>query len=223
MTAEKVSAVLFDLDGTLVDSLRDIGESMNAVLAARKMSTHPLDAYRSFVGDGMARLAERALPEDLRGDAGLARNLVEEMREEYARRWRTHATPYPGVPEMLLNLAEAGFRLGVLSNKPEAFTREMVDFVFPDIAWSAVRGAREGVPVKPSPEAPREMLRVWGLEPEETLYVGDTDTDMLTARNVGMPSAGVAWGFRDRAELEAAGATHVVDHPAQIPPLAKKR
>jgi len=216
MNDTKCSGVLFDLDGTLVDSLRDIGDAMNAVLAARGLPEHSLDAYRVFVGDGMEVLARRALPESRRDTPDTVAALVAEMKREYATRWSHHANPYPGVREMIHTLRRTGLRLGVLSNKPDAFTREMVAHVFPDMEWDAVRGAREDVPLKPAPDAAREILRTWALSPEQVAYVGDTLTDMLTARNTGMPGIGVTWGFRDRAELEAHGAEIVVDHPTEI-------
>lgn len=218
MPASNLPAALFDLDGTLVDSLRDIADSMNAVLAGGGHPTHPLDAYRLFVGEGMEALARRALP-PAAADPGGVRAAVEAMRDAYAGRWRRHAVPYPGVRDMLARLAKAGVPLGVMSNKPEPFTRAMVDHVFPDVPWARIRGAREGVPVKPAPDGGVDLLREWGRSPGTVWYIGDTRTDIRFARNTGMPSIGVTWGFRDRAELAAHGADHIVDDPRGVADL----
>ncbi|MGA0369178.1 MAG: HAD family hydrolase [Kiritimatiellia bacterium] len=212
----KTSAVLFDLDGTLVDSLQDIAASMNQVLTRRGFPEHPVEAYRFFVGDGMEMLARRCLPAETDISCSLIEDLVREMKETYATQWRNHPDPYPGIREMLRGLTRAGLRLGVFSNKPESFTREMVFHVFGEEIFETVRGAREGVPVKPAPDGARAILAAWGLKPEQVLYVGDTNTDMATGKNTGMFTVGVTWGFRDRQELEAGGADGVVDHPDEI-------
>jgi phosphoglycolate phosphatase len=216
MTQPRFSAILFDLDGTLVDSLRDIADAMNDVLAARRLPTHPLDAYRIFVGDGMRTLARRVLPPTLADCDALREEVLREMKQLYDVAWMKHPFPYPGIPALLHRLSAARARMGVLSNKPDAFTQRMVAHVFPDIAWACVRGAREDVPLKPAPDAALAIAAAWGLAPTDVLYVGDTATDMLTATNAGMPSVGVTWGFRDRAELAANGAHWIVDHPDAI-------
>ncbi len=210
------SAVLFDLDGTLADSLRDIADAMNAALALHNLPTHPLTPYNHFVGDGVDQLASRVLPPHLRHDDALRASLVREMKTIYATTWRLHTVPYPGIPELLDSLATRGLRLGVLSNKPDPFTREMVAHVFPHVRWHAVRGARNGVPLKPAPDAALDILRDWSLLPTDILYVGDTATDMLTARNAAFHSVGVTWGFRDRQELQESGAHHLINHPLQL-------
>lgn len=213
----KISAALFDLDGTLVDSLRDIAASMNEVLANRDYPVHPVDAYRIFVGDGLENLVRRVLPAGADPEPAMIQMLISEMKEAYAGHWKDHPHPYPGIREMLTDLQTGGIRLGILSNKPEAFTREMVAFVFPDIDFDTVRGAREGIPIKPAPDGAQAILEAWGLAPEQVLYAGDTNTDMQTGKNTGMFTVGVTWGFRDRRELEESGADAVVDHPLEIP------
>lgn len=217
MSEAKTIATIFDLDGTLVDSLLDISDSMNQVLKSRGLPVHPTDAFRLFVGEGMVKLVERALPEEPSRDSNLIDDLVKEMKAVYAFRWRENPLPYAGITFMLDTLQEKGIRMGVLSNKPEAFTLEMVRHVFPDVPFDPICGAREGIALKPSADAALAILREWNLRPEQVVYVGDTSTDILTGRNAGMPTVGVTWGFRDRAELEAAGATHVIDHPHELP------
>lgn len=219
MNKVKTKAVLFDLDGTLVDSLQDIAASMNRVLTRRGFAAHPVAAYRYFVGDGMENLLRRCLPPEVDVSSSLIYDMLGEMKSTYAEHWREHALPYAGIREMLSALADMGLRLGVFSNKPERFTREMVAFVFPEMRFDAVRGAREGVPIKPSPEGARAILSEWELSPEAVMYVGDTNTDMATGKNTGMFTVGVSWGFRDREELVACGADRVVDRPEEIPGL----
>ncbi|WFB36585.1 HAD family hydrolase [Kiritimatiellota bacterium B12222] len=216
MNKAKTMAALFDLDGTLVDSLQDIAASMNEVLVNRGFSPHPVEPYRVFVGDGMDMLVRRVLPKEVDVSSSLLRDMIQDMKLAYARHWREHAFAYEGIKELLVSLGEQGYLLGVLSNKPEAFTREMVSYVFPDINFNIVRGARTQVPIKPDPAGAHAILKEWGLEPEQVLYVGDTNTDMQTGKNTGMYTVGVTWGFRDREELESNGADDVVDHPQEI-------
>ena len=212
----KTKAALFDLDGTLVDSLQDIATSMNEVLKARGFPQYPVDAYRLFVGDGMNTLVRRVLPPDVDSCSELISDMVREMKDSYALHWREHAFPYAGIREMLKAINAAGIRVGILSNKPDDFVREMVEFVFPEIKFTTVRGVQVGGPIKPSPEGACAVLQDWGLAPEEVLYVGDTNTDMLTGKNTGMFTVGVTWGFRDREELESSGADQVVETPSEI-------
>ena len=216
MSAQKINAILFDLDGTLVDSLRDIAGAMNRVLRNRGYPTHPESDYRNFVGDGMTVLAERVLPPPDNANPDRIRACVADMRKQYARCWRDHAVPYPGIPELLDALVEQNIHVGILSNKPEPFTVEMVATVFPEIPFRTVRGAREGVPVKPDPAAALEILEEWRLPAEQVLYAGDTNTDMRTGKRAGMWTFGVTWGFRNREELEDSGADRIVDHPSGI-------
>lgn len=216
MNKVKTKAVLFDLDGTLVDSLTDIAVSMNEVLQLRGFPTHPVASYRYFVGDGMENLVRRCLAAEVDVSSSLVYDMLGEMKMAYAEHWRNHAIPYAGIREILKALADQELRLGVFSNKPEAFTKEMVAFVFPEVLFDVVRGARNGVPIKPAPEGAQAILAEWQLVPEEVMYVGDTNTDMATGKNTGMFTVGVTWGFRDRAELESCGADLVVDRPEEI-------
>jgi phosphoglycolate phosphatase len=216
MSIPSPQALLFDLDGTLVDSLRDIADAMNAVLSDRHWPTHPVEAYRQFVGDGMRMLVRRTHPDPDTLSPAEEDGLIRDMKTAYARCWRNHSLPYPGIPDLLSALADTDCVLGVLSNKPEAFTVEMVSHVFPEVPWKTVRGAREGVPVKPAPDAGQAILQEWGLPAPSLWYVGDTRTDMDFATALGCTPVGVTWGFRDRSELLAHGARILVDHPEQL-------
>lgn len=206
------SAALFDLDGTLVDSLRDIAESMNEVLARRGHGEHSLDAYREFIGDGVALLARRALPPDARDDRTVE-DCVSEMRRIYGGRWDRHSRPFPGISQALARLSGEGVAIAVLSNKPHDLTVPLVAALFPDTTFAAVVGARTGVPRKPDPTSALAIAREIGVAPADTAYIGDTATDMQTAAAAKMVAVGVAWGFRDREELEQAGAQSIAASP----------
>lgn len=211
----KGRAVIFDLDGTLLDSLRDLGEAMNAVLREHGLPEHPLDAYRYFVGEGVEALVRRALPQERRDEA-LMPGLLEMMRKEYGRRWHDHSRPFPGVPEMLDRLESRGLPKAVFSNKPHLFTVEMVEKMLGEWSFTAVRGILPGTPRKPNPAVALEISREMKIPPQDIVFVGDSDLDMLTARAAGMFGVGVLWGFRDAAELQEAGARALVTHPREL-------
>jgi phosphoglycolate phosphatase len=211
-------AAMFDLDGTLLDTLADLGDSMNITLAALGFPTHDYPFYRKAVGDGAPQLVTRSLPPAARTPDTIQAALIR-MRAEYERRWTLKTGPYDGILALLEDLRRRGTVITVLSNKPDAKTRDCVAHFFPDVPFAAVRGAREGVPLKPDPAAALAILRELDIPAEEWLYVGDTDTDMQTAVSAGIFAVGAAWGFRDRDELLAHGARSVIDSPAELLPL----
>ena len=217
-------AFIFDLDGTLIDSLEDIGQACNDVLASHGYPVHPLPAYRFYVGRGFHKLVNDALPE---GEAAKLSSdqltaLIAEARARYGENMCVRTKPYAGITEALHQLADDGHALAVLSNKPDDLTVELVRRYFPDVPFALVRGGREGVPLKPEPDAPLDMLRHMDFLPERSFYVGDSNVDIFTARNAGMISIGVAWGFRGADELRAAQADHVIDTPEALTRLAKE-
>ncbi|RMD81112.1 MAG: HAD family hydrolase [Candidatus Dadabacteria bacterium] len=211
----RFSAVLFDLDGTLLDTLADLGESMNEALAKLGFPGHSLEEYRRMIGDGVVELARRALPPAARDEATVA-SCAAAMRRVYARRWSEKTRPYPGVPEMLDRIAVARLPMAILSNKPDEFTQAIVERLLPRWKFAAVVGAREGIPRKPDPTAAFDIARRTGIEPQEWLYVGDTGTDMRAARAAGMFAAGALWGFRDAEELERCGAHVLLERPEDV-------
>lgn len=211
----KYQAILFDLDGTLLDSLEDLADSMNQVLFRQNFPVHPIEQYKYFVGDGVRELTRRVLPEDQRDDVTVAAN-VGRMEEEYSKRWNCKTRPYPGMEEALDGLTAAGTRLAVLSNKPDSFTKMMVPALLPRWNFHPVVGARQGVPVKPHPQAALEIAALMGIVPACFLYVGDTATDMRTANAAGMHAVGVTWGFRELDELLQNGARSIVNHPGDL-------
>ena len=209
------AAVVFDLDGTLLDSLADIAHAANEVLAGLALPTHPLDRYRYLVGDGVAMLFERALPEERR-EAALIERCVAGFRTTYATQWNRLSRPYEGIAEMLDGLVARRCRLAVLSNKPQEFTEQCVAEFFSAWPMQPVFGQRAGTPRKPDPAGAIEIAAAWGLPARECLYLGDTSVDMQTARNAGMFAVGALWGFRPREELEAHGAEALVAHPRDV-------
>jgi len=215
-------AFLFDLDGTLLDTLGDLADSMNAVLAARGLPVHPLDQYRYFVGDGMRELARRVLPGETPAEE-LVDQLVEEMRIEYGARCYNSTAPYPGVMTMLEVAAAKNMPMAVFSNKPHDFTTQMVKKYFADIPFRVVLGVGGDVPRKPDPAGALRIARDTGFKPEEFFYLGDTATDMQTAAAAGMFAAGAAWGFRDEDELRKNGAAIVLQSPGEVTDILKKK
>jgi phosphoglycolate phosphatase len=211
--------MLFDLDGTLLNSLKDIANAMNTVLERNGYPVHPLEDYNHHVGDGMDTLARRVLPSGT--DPETRARMVREMKRQYSDTWYHWSAPYAGIHDLLNTLGTMPLKLGVLSNKPEEFTTVIVEHFFPLTFWAAIRGARPGIPIKPAPDAALAIAAEWELPPEQILFVGDTSTDVQTAVNAGMPCIGVTWGFRDREELLQHGAKWIVDHPAEIMEILK--
>jgi phosphoglycolate phosphatase len=208
-------AVIFDLDGTLLDTLADIADSVNRVLADRGCPTYPVDAYRHFVGEGAARLFERALPADRRRPEVVA-ECLHAFREAYAGNWNVRTRPYDGVPELLDGLTARAVRMAVLSNKPDRFTRLCVEEYLSRWRFEVVFGQREGVPRKPDPTGALEIASRLGVAAERFVYLGDSATDVRTARSARMRAVGAAWGFRPAEELEAAGAEVIIERPVEF-------
>jgi phosphoglycolate phosphatase len=208
-------AIIFDLDGTLLDTLEDIADAMNQALEAGGFPKHPLESYRHFVGDGVRMLATRTLPEGSRDDDTITR-FTAQMREAYARNWDNKTAPYPGIPELLDALVERGITMAVLSNKPDDFTKLCVEKLLPGWQFAAVLGHREGLALKPDPAGAVEVAARLTVPRERILYVGDSGMDMQTAVRAGMVPLGVLWGFRSRDELLAAGAVSLAGTPSHV-------
>ena len=205
--------MIFDLDGTLADSLGDIGGAMNEALAARGLLEHPLIAYQQFIGEGVEQLARRAAPMLDEMHVG---KLIVEYRERYAARIDASTRPYEGISELLDGLVAAQLPLAVLSNKRDDFTVELVRRRFGRWPFRVVRGERADVPRKPDPAAALEIAATIGIFPADCAFVGDTAIDMKTAVAAGMQPVGVLWGFRGREELLQAGARRLIAHPREL-------
>ncbi len=212
--------VIFDLDGTLLDTLGDIAASTNRALKQFGYKEHDREAYRYFTGDGITKLIERALPPDARHAEKIA-----QVKAEFVSYYQAHKTeltrPYPGICDLLDKLHHDGLMLAVASNKFHEATRDLIRFYFENGTFDVVLGQREDRPAKPHPAIVNEILGMTDTEKEYTLYVGDSAIDMNTATNSGIESVGVTWGFRPRTELEANGADHIISRPMEILDLVK--
>jgi phosphoglycolate phosphatase len=205
--------LLFDLDGTLIDTVGDLADSVNAVLAATGRPVHPEAAYKVFVGAGIRALVQRAFGEMPPDDFAEA---LAAVKAEYTRRWNVRTRPYPGIPDLLNTLEQRGIRKAILSNKPDAMTQVVVQEFLGNWHWDRIRGAREDTPLKPDPKGAVDSAKELGMTCSDILYVGDTGTDMETARAAGMHAVGVLWGFRGEEELRAAGAEHILTRPDEL-------
>lgn len=215
---QNFSAVIFDLDGTLLYSLNEIAAAGNAALAKMGFSPHPVDAYCQFVGAGVQTLALRILPKDRRTQEN--HDLVYSiLLDEFDRALNTIAYPYDGVIEVLETLSSAGKKLSVLSNKPEEFTKVAVKKFLPEVDFVAVHGGRQDVPLKPFPDSALKIAKAMAVLPEQIVFVGDSDVDIHTALNSGMIPVGAAWGFRGKEELVEAGAKIIFDSPHDLEKL----
>ncbi len=212
------AALIFDLDGTLLDTLEDLANSMNRTLAANGFPVHPTDSYRYFVGQGMKNLALSTLPAD--ADEATIETVRASMEADYDRNWAVDTKPYPGVMALIAELRGRKLPLAVFSNKPDRFTKLVVERFFPEGTFARVQGAKPGVPMKPDPAGALEIARALGFPPEQVVYVGDTDTDMKTGRAAGMFTVGVAWGFRPE-QLRDSGADAVIEKAEDILPLLR--
>ncbi|MCE5280064.1 MAG: HAD family hydrolase [Planctomycetaceae bacterium] len=211
----KYAAVIFDLDGTLLDTLEDLADSMNTALAAQGLPTHPLEAFKVFVGDGLEVFTRRSLgPRG--GDDELVRRTIELQRDRYSRCWADRTRPYPGISDLLDALTARGIPIAVLSNKPHPFTLKCVHQLLGQWSFAAVEGAQDGVPRKPDPAAAMAIAARLNVPCSDVLYLGDTNTDMQTAVGAGMHAVGVLWGFRQAAELTANGARTLLANPIDL-------
>ena len=211
----RFAATIFDLDGTLLDTLADLADSTNAALAAAGHPPQPIDAYRYFIGNGIENLVRCALPATARDDASVARAKAA-MEAEYSQRWQDKTQPYAGVPELLDALSERQMPMSILSNKPQDFTRLTVAALLPRWSFHPVCGAHPDVPRKPDPAAALHIAATLGFRPEQCLYLGDTDTDMQTATRAGMYALGATWGFRSGDELRQSGARALLAEPLDL-------
>ncbi len=208
-------ALIFDLDGTLIDSLADIAESINLMLDAHGWPRRTPESFRKMVGDGMEKLVERALPVKQR-QPGIIKDCVAEYRANYDRQWKVQTQPYAGIIGTLAALRKRGLRLGVISNKAHRFTVPITEHFFGSDKFDCILGQRDDVPRKPDPAAAFQMARELGVRVSECGYVGDSGIDMTFAVRARMVPIGVLWGFRDEDELRKAGAAHLLERPEEL-------
>ena len=216
----KYEAVLFDLDGTLIDTVDDIGDAANRVLSNRGFPIHPISTYYQFIGEGVKVLFTRALPQEKRNE-DLINICLKEFVEDYRRNYDVKSQPYDGISEMLNALNVMGLKLAILSNKPDPLTKDCVTSLLSNWDFDVVFGQRDSVPRKPNPQAALEIAEKLLISPSDFLYLGDTAIDMKTAVSAGMFPVGAAWGFRPLKELKENGARVIIGKPIQLLDLIK--
>ncbi len=211
----KFEAVIFDLDGTLLDTLEDIANSANSMLKGYGFAAHAVNEYRYLVGDGINTLVSRVLPAEKRNDDTIA-ECVKVFRDNYSRSWKTNTKMYEGIPELLDALAEKHVKMAILSNKSDDFTRLCVHELLSNWSFEMILGQRDGIPLKPDPRGAQEIAENFGISPERFLYLGDTGIDMKTAVNAKMFPVGALWGFRPADELLKHGAKALIERPMEL-------
>ncbi len=209
-----IKGIIFDVDGTTLDTLDDIYESFNKALELFHMPLQTKDQVRMGVGRGFKVLIDKCTPEGT--DEKTKEEFLPVYSGIYAENYKNKTLPYEGIPELLKALHEKGIRLAINSNKGDAYVKGLIEKNFPDIPFTEVMGAREGIAHKPDPQGTDMIIDEMGLNKEEILYIGDSDVDIMTARNAGVKSIGCLWGFRDEETLKNAGADIIVSRPEEI-------
>lgn len=212
--------IIFDLDGTLLNSIEGIGTAMNAVLAEHGYPQHTIDKYYYFVGNGLKKLAERALPPEVVATEGVA-SYYQELVKAYDKYYATGLCLYPGIEEMLDGLSERGYCLAINSNKIDHMTRKIAEDYYGKWKWQAVIGAREGIPIKPNRAGVDEIIALAGVDRSEVLYVGDSEVDVRTAENAEIAMAFVKWGFRKPEDVAGMRIHYSISHPQELLEILK--
>jgi len=213
------SLLIFDLDGTLLDTVADLAASTNYALKQCGFPVHKASDYKFFIGNGINKLFERVLPEGVKTQDNILLIRLHFL-EYYGEHNADLTTPYPGISDMLLHLQETGINLAVASNKYQKGTEKLIEHFFPEIKFISVLGQRENVPTKPDPTIVYDILSIANVEKQLVLYIGDSGVDMHTAQNSGIEAVGVTWGFRPRAEMEEFSPAYIVDNPQEIIQIA---
>ena len=206
--------VIFDLDGTLLDTIQDLADAGNWVCRRNGWPEHSVAAFKKMVGGGIPNLVRQFSPEDSRSSL-LLMTTISQFNAYYGAHNLDKTRPYDGIPELLARLKEQGITMAVYSNKADAFSREIVEHFFPD-TFQLVRGHVKGMPVKPDPAGIHSILQELSAEADRTVFVGDSDVDVYTGHNGGLSVCGVTWGFRGRQELQSAGADRLADTPEEL-------
>jgi len=208
-----IQTIIFDLDGTLIDTLRDLADSANHALNLLGLPPHPVDSFRYKVGDGARKLVSRCLDDQHRH---LIDTMLQQQRAYYTDHCCDHTKPYPGIPDMLAAVKNLNLKLAVLSNKPHDFTKQIVAHYFGPDLFDIVRGQLPNGPLKPDPASALQIAQQLNTHPNNCAFLGDTAIDMKTANHAAMFPIGATWGFRDRNELQTSGAQKIIDHPSNL-------
>jgi len=211
-------AAIFDLDGTLINSIEDIAGAMNEVLDKYGYPSYSLDDYKYLTGGGAIELVKNSIKKISNDGENEIEKMLQEYLDVYAKRNNSKSKPYKGITETLKKLSHISIPLGVISNKPQIQVDKIVTQFFPNV-FLAVQGSQQGVPLKPHPEGAIQMANSWNISPENIIFVGDSGIDMETAKNAAMYGVGALWGFRDAIELTQTGAKILIQHPSEIIPL----
>ncbi|HLR35273.1 MAG TPA: HAD family hydrolase [Tissierellales bacterium] len=212
--SRKYKGVIFDLDGTLLNTIEDIGDSMNAVLEEFNLPAYTYEEYKQKVGGGFKKLVLKCLPEGT--DEDTIDKAIDMLYKNYDKRYLNKLKPYDGIEEILNFMVEKDIKLGVNSNKKDEYTKIIIEKFFGKILFVRVYGEREGITNKPDPTSALEIAQAMELKPEEILFIGDSNADIMTAKNANMDSVGVLWGFRGREELFKYGANYIVSDWKEI-------
>lgn len=207
--------VIFDLDGTLIDSLNDLAECVNLALKQQGFPIHPVDQYRYFVGNGVNKLIERVLPDEMNTKEAQTR-VKESFDRYYSERFAVHTKPYPEILDLLEALKKDKIKTAVVSNKPDEFAKKIVSALFPENTFEFVAGGRDSLPKKPDPVLVNQCLEILKIEKSQCCYCGDSNVDIMTAQNAELLSIGAAWGFRGEDELREAGADYIIHTPLEM-------
>ena len=211
----KIDGLIFDLDGTLLNTINDLANSMNIVLEENNFLTHPTESYLYFIGDGAKKLVERALPKEERIPQRIDLHL-QRFREVYSKNWNVETKLYDGIDTMLIAIKKLKIPIGLLSNKPHVDVLKCVDYYFESETFSSVSGQKDSIPHKPAPNGAFIVARELNIKPINTIFVGDSSVDMKTAKAAGMIAVGVSWGFRTTKELLENGANHIIHEPKEL-------
>ena len=209
-----VSSIIFDLDGTLLDTIGGLTDTTNEVLEKFNFPQHTVDRYKQFVGNGMRTLIERAVPGET--SSAVIDHCCMEFEKKYTKQWMSNCWPYDGINDMLAELQNQGIPLAILSNKPHRFTQLFVEHFFPEGMFRFVFGQREGFAKKPDPLVAVEIANMLQVDTQSTLFVGDSAVDIQTGKNGGMKTAAVSWGFRSVEELSANTPDILINHPLDL-------
>ncbi len=216
-----MKAVIFDLDGTLLNTLEDLADSVNQALQKHRFPVHPTKSYKLFVGKGMLKLVENALPKEKRTPENI-QSVSLNFEQIYTQNWNKKTHLYAGISEMLSGLFALGIPVSILSNKPDEFVRLCVDFYLPKRHFRIIRGTLPNVPAKPHPKAALSVSQTLGIAPQDVFFIGDSSIDMKTAKAAKMTAIGVTWGFRSIKELLENGANYTVNQPSEILSIIQK-